>query len=130
MRWKKISSNGIVLHEELQKLGCKHPGDTKWFSYYCTYVGEIRLQPCVGLYQSIRPRASIKYNHVQHYTIEKSCDYAQEVLCVRTPKGFTKFVIVTKHEMGKCPVCKYHTCEEHTTQMREELRKYESNQTQ
>jgi hypothetical protein len=107
MRYKRIKYRDR--NAELRKLGCKMPESTEYYSYNA--IGRIRSQPCVGLYTSLKPSVT-KYDSVQHFSIGKACHEAVEVLCVRyTPD--VEDVIITRHYIGECPLCVYHTQEEY-----------------
>ena len=119
MRWKKIvNDDSGGTKEALIELGCKEPGNTRWYSYYCSNVGHISAQNCVGLFMSIKPRTAEKYAHIQHYARYKNCEEAEEVLCVRYPRDYhKKYLVVTSHALGECPVCQYHTKAEYYEQL-------------
>jgi hypothetical protein len=124
--WHTKIPNREGYEEALVKLGVRKPGSTEWYSYFCSEVGHIRAQGCVGLYMSIKAKTAERYAHVQHYARYKNCEAAEEVLCVRHPHPkngkMPGYLIVTSHGIGECPVCDYHTQDEYHKQFKSQGR--------
>jgi hypothetical protein len=93
----------------LKELGCKYPESTAFYSYNAT--SNIRYQPCVNLYSSLK-KSVTKYASVQHFSVTKVCQEAKEVLCVRYVPNISD-IIITKHFVGECPLCNYHSEKEY-----------------
>lgn len=100
-------------YDVLVGLGCPKPGSTDYYSYRCSSRGEIQPQSCVTLFSSLRVSAGKKFCDVQHFSLESSCHKAQEVLCVRTPHSEKRDVIIVRHFVGECPICRYHTTDQY-----------------
>ena len=117
--WKKIPVVDPLERNALLAMGCPEPGSTECYSYLADSTGQIRYQRCVDLAQSLNAKGRKQYRYIQHYTIDFACPAAQEVLCVRTPHDLNyKHRIVTRHKIGECPLCNYHSYDEYLASVR------------